>query len=122
MKYQDKIKYPKVGDEIIINRYSNKPYKIVSLKYKNFEQGDLVMGYEKGVHVVLGTVTYNGDPEEFVLLKRVFTDKLKPMKGSMSVMGGCIESARDFMLAEKKVHEEAIAIINQYTKGINDDN
>lgn len=62
MKYQGKIEYPKVGDEIIINRYSDKPHKVVSLKYNNFEQGDLVMGYEKGVHVVLGTVTYNDNP------------------------------------------------------------
>lgn len=35
----------------------------------------------------------------------------------MSVCAGCIESARDFMLKEKKVHEEALAIINQYTNG-----
>lgn len=28
-----------------------------------------------------------------------------------------VDSARDFMLKEKKVHEEALAIINQYTNG-----
>ena len=71
----------------------------------------------KSVHVVLGTVTFNGDSNELILLKRVFTDKLKPQKGCMSVCAGCIESARDFMLKEKKVHEEALDIINRYTNG-----
>lgn len=33
MKYKGKISYPKIGDEIKINRYGKTPYKVVSLKY-----------------------------------------------------------------------------------------
>ena len=113
MKYKGKIDYPKVGDEIKIGRYGDTPYKVVSLKYDGFEQGDLVTGYEKGVHVFLGAVVHGNDTYRIALLKRVFSDKLKPIKSGMSTCA-IIESAKEFFTKEKKIHEEALNIINEY--------
>lgn len=113
MKYKGKIDYPKVGDEIKIRRYGDTPYKLVSLKYDGFKQGDLVTGYEKGVYVFLGTVVHGSDRNRIALLKRVFSDKLKPFKGDMSTCA-IIESAKEFFTKEKKIHEEALNIINEY--------
>ena len=114
MKYKRKIDYPKIGDEIKIGRYGDTPYKVVSLKYDGFEQGDLVTGYEKGVHVLLGAVVDGSDPNyRIALLKRVFSDKLKPIKSGMSTCA-IIESAKEFFTKEKKIHEEALNIINEY--------
>lgn len=116
MKYKGKIDYSKIGDEVVIGRYGDTPYKLASLKYDNFEQGDLVTGYEKGIHVFLGAVIHgNNSSMKFALLKRVFSDKLKSVKSGMSTCDfAYVKPAEEFFVKEKKIHEEALKIINEY--------
>lgn len=116
MKYKGKVDYPNIGDEIKVPR-CYKPYTVVSASYGRFQQGDLVQGMHKGLYVVLGAVTSPNFNGRQLLIQRVFTDKLKPSKGGMDVVHPeWAKSARDFMLKEKKVHEEALKIIKEYTE------
>lgn len=116
MKYKGKIDYPKVGDEIIIKRYTEEPYKVVDTKYKKIQQGDLITVDDiKGVFVVLGLAANKYYSYKPLLVKRVFSDKLKPNKGGIDT--ACpeyTEPAEKFFTKEKKIHEEALNIINEY--------
>ena len=114
MKYKgNNLKFPQVGDEIEIKKYGM-IYTVNSLAKKGLSQGDLVMGYEKGVHCFMGWVKDKYGTEE-VLLKRVYTDKIQPKIGPYTT---CCES---FCESPKKFFEEyrdkyatALEIINEY--------
>ena len=113
MKYKGNLKYPQVGDEIEIKRYGV-TYIVTNLSKDGLSQGDLVMGYEKGVHCVMGWVKdkYN---EEWPLLKRVYTDKLQPKIGSYSTCSPIFcESPKEFFEEYRKKYATALQIIDEY--------
>lgn len=110
MKYKGEIDYPKVGDSIKLKRRSVTVEKLSAGKFK---QGDLVLGYEKGVHVFIGLSS-----EGFPLLKRVYTDKLRPQKGTYSTCHiSLCRPAEEFFEKQKEIHEKALSIIDEYLKG-----
>lgn len=115
MKYSGKIDYPSIGDEIIVPRQSTS-HMVVDTKYGRFSQGDLIVQENaKGVFVVLGVVTHTYYRGKLLLVQRVFSDKLKPSKGGIeTAVPEYSKSARNFLLKEKKVNEEALNIINEY--------
>ena len=118
MKYKGKMEYPKPEDKFPINRYGV-TYVITSLSKNNIKQGDLVLGYEKGIHCVLGWVKadlgYGRYGDELVLLKRVYSDKIQPTKGNLSVCCSALcKSPKKFFQEYKEKFTSALNIINEY--------
>lgn len=114
MKYKGTLKYPKVGDKIEIKRYGT-TYTVTNLSKTNLSQGDLVMGYEKGIHCFMGWVKSDYEKTEFALLKKVYTDKIQPKIGPYSVCcQSFCESPRKFFEEYRTKYSTALKIIDEY--------
>lgn len=113
MKYKGKISYPKVGDSVKVPRHRD-PSIITKTSHNGLKQGDLVMGYEKGVHCVMGFVdVYYA--KNVALLKRVYTDKIQPTNGSYSICdSNYCKSPREFFKEYKEKYTIALNVINEY--------
>lgn len=111
MKYIGELKYPKIGDVIKVKGQGD--CTISKLEYDGLSQGDLVTGYEKGLHVVVGF--YKEGFYYFPILKKVYTDKLQPKLGAYtSCCPSICEPADIFLKKEKEKIDKALKVINQY--------
>ena len=106
MKYKGKMEYPKLEDKFPINRYGV-TYVITSLSKNNIKQGDLVLGYEKGIHCVLGWVKadlgYGRYGDELVLQKGCIQIKYNRQKViSLSAVLLYVNHPKNFFKSIKK--------------------